>query len=621
MKLNFIFLFSLISLSLLAQSDRWQQEANYTMDIDFDVKNHTYLGVQTIEYTNNSSDTLNSVFYHLYFNAFQPGSMMDVRSITIEDPDGRVGDRINSLSEKEIGYHNVYSLTQDGADTKFKIEGTILEVKLAKPILPNSSSVLEMNFDAQVPVQIRRSGRNNAEGISYSMSQWYPKLCNYDYQGWHANPYVGREFYGIWGDFNVNITIDRKFTVAASGILTNGKKIGHGYAGIDSKKGGIFGKKKNTWKFKAENVHDFVWAADPDYKHLVKQTDDGVELHYFYQSNDKTEENWNQLHTAMNAALTFMNKKYGKYPYPVYSFIQGGDGGMEYPMATLITGERNYVSLVGVSIHEWMHSWYQMVLATNEALYPWMDEGFTSYGSAEVMNHLRELKLIPGEPTDNPHFNSVRGYARFSQSGKEEALSTHADHYTTNVAYGVGSYTKGTVFLKQLEYVLGKKKFADGLKRYYNEWSFKHPNVNDFIRVMEKTSDLELDWFKEFFVNSTRTIDYAIDTVQMNNKQLEIVLANNGQFPMPIDLTIELNSGKKINYNIPMRIMRGNKPLNKNTVLLEDWPWTHPKYIVAADVDIMDVAKITIDESMRLADVNLSNNVWPEEVDEDDSEK
>ncbi|HAZ23883.1 MAG TPA: peptidase M1, partial [Algoriphagus sp.] len=163
-----------------------------------DVKTNRYTGTQVLTYTNNSPDTLNRVFYHLYYNAFQPGSMMDVRSRTIADPDRRVGDRISLLTPEEIGYLHVKSLTKDGKAVKFNEEETILVVDLDQPILPNSKATFEMAFEGQVPVQIRRSGRDSEEGVRYSMSQWYPKMANYDEQGWHANPYIGREFYGIW---------------------------------------------------------------------------------------------------------------------------------------------------------------------------------------------------------------------------------------------------------------------------------------------------------------------------------------------------------------------------------------------------------------------------------------
>ncbi|MEL6942988.1 MAG: M1 family metallopeptidase, partial [Bacteroidota bacterium] len=346
-KQAFSLIFIFVTISLSAQPDRWQQRAEYEMEIDFDVKKHQYKGKQKLTYYNNSPDTLDRVFYHLYFNAFQPGSMMDVRQGSL-DSDPRVGTRISKLAPNEIGYQKVMSLKQDGKDTKYEIVGTILEVELAEPIMPNSKTVLVMEHEAQVPLQIRRSGRMNKEGIDYSMAQWYPKLSEYDYQGWHANPYIGREFHGVWGDFDVKISIAEDYVVAASGYIQNPDEVGHGYSDgkPKAKKGKI------TYHFNAPNVHDFVWAADPDYKHTTLKSKEGVLMRFFYQENAKTKDNWEALPAIMDEVFQYANKTYGKYPYEVYSFIQGGDGGMEYPMATLITGERVLPSLVGVSIHE-----------------------------------------------------------------------------------------------------------------------------------------------------------------------------------------------------------------------------------------------------------------------------
>ncbi|MDL5047110.1 hypothetical protein QQ054_13885 [Oscillatoria amoena NRMC-F 0135] len=191
-------LFLFLSVTLCAQDYRWQQRVEYTMDVRLDVKTHKVTGTQKLVYTNNSPDTLRKVYYHLYFNAFQPGSMMDVRSRSIADPDGRVTDRISKLRDEEIGYQRIEILKQDGKDIPFRVNGTILEVELAKPLLPKTKTTFDMKFESQVPVQIRRSGRNNREGIAYSMTQWYPKLAEYDHQGWHAYQYVAREFHGVW---------------------------------------------------------------------------------------------------------------------------------------------------------------------------------------------------------------------------------------------------------------------------------------------------------------------------------------------------------------------------------------------------------------------------------------
>ncbi len=597
---------------MTAQPDRWQQAIKYEMVIDFDTKNHQFTGTQKVDYTNNSPDELDKVFYHLYFNAFQPGSMMDMRNRALADSDQRVGGRISKLTPEEIGFQKVTKLTCNGKPVKYEIIGTILEVSLSEPIAPNTTAVFEMEFNAQVPVQIRRSGRFNKEGIDYSMSQWYPKMVEYDYQGWHANPYVGREFYGVWGDFDVKIKIDKDFILGGTGYLQNPETVGYGYETEGQKVKRPKGKKL-TWHFIAPKVADFVWAADPDYTHIKQQAKDGPMMHFLYKKNEKTEELWPLLPQAMDVSFTYINKKYGKYPYEQYSFIQGGDGGMEYPMATLITGERNFGSLVGVSVHELMHSWYQGLMGTNEALYAWMDEGFTSYASDDVMNYLKtKVPQFAGkEVVDFPQAGSLRGYANFSSSGAEEPLSIHADHFTTNAAYGVGSYVKGNVFLAQLEYIMGTENFEKGILAYYDTWKFKHPNPNDFIRVMEKVSGLELDWYKEYMVNSTHTIDYGIKSVEEKDNGVVIELERIGLMPMPVDVTVSFQDGTEQVINIPMVIMRGKKPQptdGTKLVYAPDWPWTNLTYDLVLPGNISNISAVTIDAKERMADVDRENN-------------
>ncbi|MDF1696499.1 MAG: M1 family metallopeptidase [Saprospiraceae bacterium] len=611
MKYNFLVVLLLSVFSLNGQSGYWQQKADYKMTIDFDSKKHRFKGEQTITYTNNSPDELDKLFYHLYFNAFQPGSMMDTRSRTIRDPDGRVGDRISKLTKEEIGYQKIKSLKIDGKKVKYKVVGTILEVDLDKhTIQPGQTVKLSMKFEAQVPIQIRRSGRDNAEGIDYSMAQWYPKLSEYDHQGWHANPYVGREFHGIWGDFDVTIKMDKKYTIGATGVLQNPERIGKGYSDVVVPNK----NKKLEWNFIAENVHDFVWSADPDYEHITHKAYDGTILHFLYQPNERTTNNWKNLPRVMDVALKYLNERFGKYPYPVYSFLQGGDGGMEYPMATLITGERSFPSLVGVSVHEWMHSWFQMVLGTNESLYPWMDEGFTSFGTAETMNYLRKQNLLHGGSVDNPMARTINGFSsNHAGSPLDEPISTHADHFRTNRAYGVGSYTKGAIYLEQLQYIMGKEAFAQAMLNYYNQWKFKHPTPNDLIRIMEKESGLELDWYNEYMVNTTKYPDYSIDTVYGKT----LVLSQRGEMPMPLEIVLTTVKDEKEVYYIPMRIMRGEKPniwpKDVDYNLMEDWPWTHPEYILELNCKLDKIKKIEINPTINFVDLDRKNNVWPRE--------
>jgi hypothetical protein len=600
---------SLLSTIVLGQTkDRWQQAIKYEMEIDMDVETHRFEGKQKAVYTNNSPDELNKVFYHLYLNAFQPNSMMDVRSRTIKDPDRRVGDRISKLSEDQIGYQKILSLKQNGKKVDYEVVGTILEVDLNRPIKSGETVTFEMEFEAQVPEQIRRTGRNNAEGISYSMAQWYPKMSEYDYQGWHSNPYIGREFHGVWADFDVKITIDKDFVLGGTGYIQNPNEVGHGYQ-ADGVKPGKGKNGKLTWHFKAPQVIDFMWAADPDYTHVKAQVPDGPELHFLYQKNEKTEENWEKLPEYTVKAFEYMNKTFGKYPYKQYSVIQGGDGGMEYPMSTLITGERSLGSLVGVTVHEMFHSWYQGVLASNESLYEWMDEGFTSFGSSETMNVIME------QGQENPQSGNYRGYYALAESGYEEPMSTHADHYVTNFAYGRAAYSKGATFLGQLRNIMGEDIFYPAMRTYFNEWKFKHPNDNDFIRVMEKASGLELDWFKEYWVYSTKQIDYGIKSVMEKDGKTFVTLEKKGEMPMPLEVTVTYNDGKSELIYIPLRIMRGEKSFKSDASakVMADWPWVFPTYTFELNQSASNIKKMVIDENEVMADVDRENNVFDAE--------
>ncbi len=589
-----------IVLSAKAQRDYWQQRVEYVMNINLDVTSHKVNGTQQLTYQNNSPDTLTKVYYHLYFNAFQPGSMMDVRSKSLPDPDRRVVDRISKLKDDEIGYQHIQTLKQDGKDLVYKVNGTILEVTLAKPILPKGKAVFDMKFESQVPIQIRRSGRNNREGISYSMTQWYPKIAEYDFQGWHAYQYVAREFHSPWGDFDVKITIDPKFTIGGTGVLQNPGQIGHGYS--ESAKPNL--SENLTWHFVAKNVIDFAWAADPDYTHDKAKVPNGPELHFFYQKNEKTAETWRKMQEYAVKVFQYLNDNFGKYPFDTYSIIQGGDGGMEYPMCTLILGEGSLAGVSGTMAHEVAHSWYQMTLASNEALHAWMDEGFTDFASSEAMSAILN-------ETNPPHQGSYSSYFSLVNSGLQEPANQHSDHFNTNRAYSTMAYSMGAVFLEQLKYLIGEDNFYRGMKRYYNTWKMKHPEPNDFIRIMEKISGLQLHWYLRYWINTTKRIDYGIGRITETDGNTLIELNRIGEFPMPIDLVVSFKDGSKKSFYISMNELLGNKPSekgNEGRIFLEPWPWVNSSYSLIINNKESEIESIEIDPSQRMADVNRKNN-------------
>ena len=603
MNKNTYLLLVLMSCSVLSAQNNfkyWQQHVDYKMDVTVEVTSNTYSGTQKLIYTNNSPEALNVVFYHLYYNAFQPGSEMDIRSITISDPDSRVDNRISKLQKDDYGFMNVLSLNQNNVPVSFNVAGTVLEVQLNTPIKSGESAVFDLVFEAQVPPVIRRAGKNSKENVALSMAQWYPKMAEYDFEGWHADPYISREFHGVWGDFDVKLTIDKNYTVGGTGYLQNPAEVGHGYGQKTTKeKADVL-----TWHFVAPNVHDFTWAADPNFTHDTLQVPDGPVLHFLYKNSldKKYKENWKELQPMASEIIQHYSKTVGEYPYKQYSIIQGGDGGMEYGMCTLITGERPFESLVGVTAHEIGHTWFQFLLASNESRHPWLDEGFAEYTCTFIENTLL------GKENKDPLRGSYNRYIDLALSGMEQPMSTHADRFKYNSSYSTSTYRKGALLLAQLKYIIGKKDFDETLKRYFKDWAFKHPTPNDFIRCAEKTSGMELEWFLTDWTQTVNTIDYAIIDVNSLGSGVEINLERIGLMPMPVEVEVLLKDGKRLNYYIPLRMMRGEKPLESDARLLEDWAWAYPTYSFTIEATESEIKTVTIDVKNETADVNKENN-------------
>ena len=596
-------LFILLSLSLSAYSQNyWQQAVDYKMVVDIDVKTFKYFGEQELLYTNNSPDSLKKVFYHLYFNAFQPGSEMSERIKTGKDKNKRFLIDIDSLKPNEVGYLKVSNLKQDGNVLKHELSETILEVLLSKPLMPGETTKLTLNFEGQVPKLVRRAGRNSSEGVALSMAQWYPKLAEYDYEGWNAEPYLGREFHGVWGDFDVTLTLDKKYVVAASGYLQNPDEVGHGY----SDKKGKSKKGKLRWHFVAPRVHDFTWSADPEYIHDTHMGPNNVLLHFFYKDNPKYNENWKNLQPKTAELMRFFNQTIGEYPYRQYTVAQGGDGGMEYAMLTLITGNRGFESLVGVTAHELAHSWFQHVLATNEMKYEWMDEGFTTYISTLAKDRiLDQNNFFPLQRSYDSYFYLVR-------SGKEQPQQTNANRYDYNLAYEISAYSKGSVFLSQLGYIIGEDRLSKTLKEYYRMHQFKHPVPNDFRRIAERVSGIQLKWYLTDWTQTTNTIDYGIKSIKADGARTLINIERIGSMPMPLEVLVNFKDGSSEIHYIPISLMRGEKenPYSLKWTVREDWPWARLEYEFAINRPKSDIIDIYIDPSYYMADINRENNAY-----------
>ena len=600
---QFVFFFLGLIMFQSTKGQYWQQAVEYTMEVALDHESATYSGVQKIVYTNNSPETLNKVFYHLYFNAFKPGSEMAVRQKNSADKNTRFKVSIDSLTPKQEGYLRVSGLTQNGVLLNPIDSETILEVPLHASIAPGESAIFELAFEGHVPDVIRRAGKNSREGIAFSMAQWYPKMAEYDREGWNADPYTGREFHGVWGNFDVKITLNKDFMVAASGYLQNAETIGKGYS---DRKRAKTKKGKITWHYIAPMVHDFTWAADVDYIHDTYPGPNDVDLHFFYKNDPEIIENWKRLQPHTAELMEYYNSKVGQYPYKQYSVVQGGDGGMEYGMLTLITGGRNYGSLFGVTAHELAHSWFQHVLATNETKHEWMDEGFTSFISSLAENE------ILNQNKDFPLEGSYRGYFALAASGGEMPQSTNANRYYHNYAYERTAYSKGAVFLGQLSYIVGKEKVFEILQTYYNEWKFKHPLPNDLRRIAERISGIQLQWFLTDWTQTTNTINYSIDAVEEAMTGTTIRLKRKEVMPMPLEILIQYKNGEVELHYIPISLMRGEKenPYGLEWKIQPDWTWANLDYSFTIDKEKNQIEAIVIDPSNLMADIDKTDNFY-----------
>lgn len=595
------------------ESCAWQQHASYKMQVEMQPQHNAYHARQELTYTNHSPDTLRHVFYHLYYNAFAPNSEMDVRLQHIPDPDARMVNNLGTqqapryqskiavLSQKEKGGIEIQSLKQEGQPLEFFTVGTVLAVPLAKPILPGGKTVLQMEYQAQIPPMIRRTGHSSSDGVAFTMTQWYPKLAEYDALGWRTNQYIAREFYGVWADYEVSIVMDEPYVIAGTGVLQ----------GVENIVSPVGKKKKNQkslkkWTFTAHNVHDFAWAADPDFQHDSLKTPSGKTLNFFYK---KYPESWKQIQPQLLKVFEFYNQKIGAYPWEQYSFIQGGDGGMEYAMCTMVAGGENPERLLNTCIHELGHAWFQHIFASDEQMYPWFDEGFTTYIENWATN-----EVISPDPQANFNTHEYKLYQYLVQENLQEAPTTHADFYATNAGYSITSYAKGALFVSQLGYIIGTENLEKTFRRFYQEYALKHCTPQDFIRCAERVSGMQLRWFYNEFMQTTHTIDYAIESVMPHQGKTRITLRRLGRVPMPLDLLIVPQGEKPFALHIPTALTFGVKEnpfKNMSWEVLSAWGWAQPTYTFEVDVPYEQVQAVVIDPMDFMADVNKQNNTFP----------
>ena len=587
-KISFFFL--ALPTLLFAQNGTWQQAVDYTIDLTIQEDLHRAKGVEKLIYTNESPDTLKELYFHLYWNAFQRGShYFDKKGSYFNE----------TLSNEDFGKIEIVSIKVDGVPLTINIFESIGQVKLPKYLPPKCNTNITIEFSSQIPSCIERAGKNNTSGTDYTFTQWYPKICRYDHMGWHTDPYYGREFAGVFGTYNVSIACASDFVVAGTGNLTNKKYTAKGWADIEkSGKDNEQEKGITTWRFHAENVHDFAFAMDKEWLHKELQIDD-IAFHFFY--NKKYQDDWKALMEKWPKSYAICKEEFGIYPYDQFSFIQGGEGYMEYPNCTMLESSRS--DFYNTACHEFMHNYFYGIFGTNENLHHWMDEGLTCYAEARISN--------VGKEKENYAETANKTYLSYASFVQEEPISTAANHFTGDYAYYIGAYFKGQLFPELIRYIIGDQNMRKGFESYYHKWKFKHPEPNDFVKSFEDQTLMELSWFQNYWLNTVQQIEFSIDTVQQKDSHVEILLSKNG-IPMPVEIAVEYKSGKIAYYHVPLDLTNNVKSdFDRETTVLEKWSSASRDYtFILPNKKISEIKSILVDPDKFLPETNRKNNKW-----------
>jgi len=504
------FLFAcFFSLQGVAQTGYWQQEVNYTIAVTLNDKNNSLKGNISMDYTNQSPDTLSFIYFHLWPNAYKNGTTAMANQLA-NDIESK-----QKLNNSQKGFIDSLGFTVNGRTVNIEkdpLHIDIVKLILHSPLLPAQSISIATPFYVKLPSYFSRSGYDSQQ---YMICQWYPKPAVYDRKGWHAFPYLDQgEFYSEFGTFKVSITVPAEYVIGATGSLQTQtelaqyKKIGaenyvnkravRHYKSPDP-------EANKTLQYYAENVHDFAWFADKDfviqYDTLKLESGNIIDVFSYYQPNGNKE--WHNSIGFIEDAISHYSDWIGEYPYPTVAAVEGpknlSSGGMEYPMITLITSpDANKEGLDAVIAHEVGHNWFYGVLGSNERDNPWMDEGLNTYfqfryeaekyrsNSVFGASLPEEVKKMAAD-----EFLTRIMFAMNSLPAKA-AIQTPSTAFANKDEYGIVVYLKTAVWMSILEASIGKENLQNGLKEYFNQWKFRHPYPEDLKASLEKGSHQDL---------------------------------------------------------------------------------------------------------------------------------
>ena len=622
----------------------WQQDVAYKIEASIDELTDIVVGTEHLTYYNNSPDTLYYVYFNLYQNAFQPDSYLD-------DLQRNNGEKVKyGKYEKAKESTLIDGMANDGLRIKYQLDNTVMKVLLNKPLYPNSSTVFDIRFRTFFDAgSTRRRMKKIKVGTltHYNGCQWYPKICVYDRKsGWNTDQHLNREFYGDFGSFDVELTFAWNYIVEATGMLMNESEVLPDSLKeklqIRNFKDKDWGRRANfvsaynknerkTWKYHADNVHDFAFTADPTYR-IADTVWNGIHCVAICQESHAT--GWQNAAEYCAKIIKCFSEDFGMYEYPKMVVADAGDG-MEYPMITMDGGkEPEYHSLL---IHEIGHNWFYGMLGNNETYRAMMDEGFTQFLTAWGMEHI-DADTIPyyneGKFIRKFHENSLardqrvyNSYLSDATIHEDEPINTHSDMFNGALGQGGGYrhvYAKTSTMLYNLQYVLGDSVFHAAMRHYVSQWKMCHPYPEDFRNSVIQFTHIDLNWFFDEWMETTKRLDYKIVSVKRDTipDGYKIKLRRKERMQMPIDLRIVSKDHKNYDFNIPNTWYQKSltQPLDSHTraefvgggTTLPKWyGWDKLKSTYTAHVVIpTGIRNVIIDPSDRLADVNAYDNRW-----------
>ena len=581
----------------------WQNSADYQLNVSLDETKNEITGSADITYTNNSPDQLGFLWLQLDQNLFAK----DSRGNAVVPLSGS---RNGAHGETFDGGYKIKSVKYDGKDVKYTITDTRMQIDLPKVLKANGGVAklkIEYSFLSPKYGSDRMGVEDTKNGKIFTIAQWYPRMCVYDdVMGWNTLPYLGAsEFYLEYGTLSANITVPANHYVVASGELLNEREvyskdeISRWNEAKNSEKAVIIhpeseiGKNTKsgtkTWKFKIEKARDFAWASSaafiidaarinlPSGKKSL-----AISAYPVESAGDKA---WGRSTEYTKAAIEHYSQKWFEYPYPAATNVAGNEGGMEYPGIVFCHMNSKGEALWGVTDHEFGHTWFPMIVGSNERLFAWMDEGFNTF-----INGLSTEAFNKGEYYRKQDIGKM---GPFVLNDNFEQVMVGPDNMKER-SIGALAYFKPGMGLDILrESVLGPERFDKAFRTYVDRWAFKHPTPWDFFHTMENVSGEELNWFwRGWFINKWK-IDQAVKTVKPVTGGTQITVENIGQLPMPTTVLVTFKDGTSQTVKLPVEVWKRNTE------------WTF-------QVDsAKEVTQVKLDPASRIPDINVKNNIWP----------